>query len=101
MADFYGSVIGRTGIESGKCGGKNIRVAARSWDGSVITELKYDDKLNNLAVRIELSTDSATSGKCFFYGTLDELACRLAGNGIIYHLEDLIDGTEECWDKYE
>lgn len=81
MATFYGTIQGNRG-EATRLGSydSGFRASAQSWNGSVITYLKYakmeesdEDKLN---IEIYLSDDSAESSwnsNCYFDGTLDEL----------------------------
>ncbi len=72
MAKFYGTVKGMAKTEGTRRGGREIKVSAQSWDGSVITRLNYDDQ-DNLIVQIEIDDDSSSNGDCYFNGTLDEL----------------------------
>ena len=75
MAKFYGSVIGNRG-EATRLGHTRIKTAARSWDGSIVTELTYNDK-NELMVCVSTSNESSALGQQIFYGTFDEFVNKL------------------------
>ena len=56
-------------------GSDYIRAAAQSWNGSVVTRLRYDDN-DVLMIDISLSNGSDCYGSSSlpsFYGTLDDL----------------------------
>lgn len=77
MSKFYGTVHGDMSQTDGtRRGSRSIKVAAQSWDGSLITSMHYghDDAL---MVDLSTSDDSSTYGHSIFYGTLDELKARL------------------------
>lgn len=77
MSKFYGTVHGDASQTDGtRRGVRSIKVAAQSWDGSLITSMHYghDDAL---MVDLSTSDDSSTYGQSIFYGTLDELKERL------------------------
>ena len=72
MSAFYGTVIGSAPTIATRRGFKDIKVAAQSWDGSVITRMFYD-KDGDLIVDLQLSDGSSTCGKTIFYGTFSQL----------------------------
>ena len=76
MATFYGSIKGSRG-EATRCGTKNsgIKASVQSWNGSVISELSYDE--DKLMVRVSTSTGSSSLGTQIFYGTFDEFVNKL------------------------
>lgn len=74
MASFYGTINDpySNTKEVSKVGHKGIKACARSYHGSVITELSYNDN-NELMVEISLDNDSSTKGTRMFKGTFEEL----------------------------
>jgi len=78
MSKFYGTIQGNRGMAT-KGGSKSsgFKSSAQSWDGSVITNLRYEEIEPNkemLKIRIDLADDSRSSmGTTYFSGTLDEL----------------------------
>ena len=76
MATFYGSIKGGRG-EATRCGTKNsgIKASVQSWNGSVISELSYDE--DKLMVRVSTSTGSSSLGTQIFYGTFEEFVNKL------------------------
>ena len=76
MARFYGQVEGMASTRATRRGGADIKVSAQSWNGSVITKLKYNND-GVLIVEIETSTWSDFDGETIFKGTLEELKRRL------------------------
>lgn len=78
MSKFYGTVHGDASQTDGtRRGFRSIKVAAQSWDGSVITSMHYHG--NDLMVGLDFSDDSSTCGQSLFYGTFQELKDKLAG----------------------
>ena len=75
MAKFYGSVVGNRG-EATRLGHSRIKTAARSWDGSVVTELTYNEN-NELMVCVSTADYSSSLGTQIFYGTFDEFINKL------------------------
>lgn len=76
MAKFYGTIQGNRGVAT-KTGSKNMLAAVRSYDGSVITNLYYNDK-DELSIRIDIEEDSTSYGQhTYFNGTVDELTTCL------------------------
>ena len=75
MAKFYGSVVGNRG-EATRCGHSRIKASAQSWNGSIVTELTYDEK-NNLMVSICAGEGSTSLGSQIFYGTFEEYIAKL------------------------
>lgn len=77
MSKFYGQVQGMGKTNATRRGGRDIKVSAQSWDGSVITRLYYDDN-DELIIDIELSDCSSFYGQTHFSGTMEELKNKLA-----------------------
>lgn len=77
MSKFYGTVVGQARTDATRRGGRDIRVCAQSWDGSIITRLSYNDK-DELMVELQYHETSNTYGKTVFYGTIGELLQKLA-----------------------
>lgn len=76
MSKFYGTVHGDASQTDGtRRGFRSIKVAAQSWDGSVITSMHYCN--NDLMVGLEFADDSSTYGQSLFYGTFQELKDKL------------------------
>ena len=75
MAKFYGSVGGHRGVAT-RTGTSNIRTAAQSYDGSVITELSYNSE-DELMVEIRADDYSTSYGNRIFYGTYEEFVNKL------------------------
>lgn len=76
MSKFYGTVHGDASQTDGtRRGFRSIKVAAQSWDGSVITSMHYHG--NDLMVGLDFSDDSSTYGQSLFYGTFQELKDKL------------------------
>ena len=76
MAKFYGQVNGGRGTAS-RTGTRNIRTAAQSYDGSVITELTYNDE-GKLMVDVCTDDYSTSYGRRIFYGTFEEFVAKLS-----------------------
>lgn len=78
MATFYGQVEGRSETLASRLGSKasGIKASVQSWDGSVITAMKYDEN-GALNVRIYINDGSSFQGDKFFDGTLEELRTAL------------------------
>lgn len=90
MAKLYGTVCGSRGPAT-RTAGSCIRASVQSFNGSIITELKYDDATNDLMICVKASTGSSNDGTMLFYGTVDDFASRVAGRGYTHKLADLID----------
>ena len=75
MAKFYGSVGGHRGVAT-RTGTSNIRTSAQSWDGSVITELSYNNE-DKLMVEVRADDYSTSYGNRIFYGTYEEFVNKL------------------------
>ena len=75
MAKFYGQINGGRGTAT-RVGHRNIRTAAQSYDGSVITELTYNNE-GKLMVRVDTSDCSSYYGSMTFYGTFEEFVAKL------------------------
>lgn len=76
MSKFYGTVVGASDTPATRRGYRDIKVAAQSWDGSVITRLNYN-KDDELMVDLQIGEGSDTSGYTVFYGTIDQLKSKL------------------------
>lgn len=76
MSAFYGMVQGNRGaVTRGGSVSSGFKATCQSYDGSVITEMRYDHN-NELAVRISLAEGSTSSGyysDVVFDGTFKEL----------------------------
>lgn len=79
MATFYGQVSGMGSTAATRTGSKRsgIRSSAQSYDGSIITELRYN-KDDELVVSIDVAEGSSVWGKTVFTGTLAELVEKLS-----------------------
>ena len=79
MSKFYGTVVGQAKTPATRCGSKKsgIRTAAQSYDGSVITELSYDNESNELMVEIEVNDGTSMFGRTIFRGTFNEFIEKL------------------------
>lgn len=76
MSKFYGMVQGHRGAAT-RGGHRSIKAAAQSYDGSVITELTYNDE-NKLMVSICVGVNESTAyGRQIFYGTFEEYIEKL------------------------
>ena len=76
MSKFYGTVVGSMN-EATRTGGRFIRAAAQSWDGSVITELSYNDA-GELVVDVGVYHGSGANWAYkIFSGTFDEFVKKL------------------------
>lgn len=73
MSAFYGMVRGNRG-EATRGGSKisGYKASCQSWDGSVITNMWYNDK-DELRVEISLSSGSSCYGSCAFVGSMQDL----------------------------
>ena len=74
MAKFYGSIQGNRG-EATRMGHSSIKSSVRSYDGSVITYLSYDE--DKLMVEVCVSNESSAYGRRIFYGTFEEYIAKL------------------------
>ena len=74
MSLFYGTVVGQAETAATRRGSRNsgIKVAAQSWDGSVITKLWYVD--DDLWMDLMLSDGSDTYGRSVYYGKFEDFA---------------------------
>ena len=75
MSKFYGQINGGRGTAT-RTGHHNIRAAAQSYDGSVITELTYNDE-GKLMVDVSTDDYSTSYGRRIFYGTFEEFVAKL------------------------
>lgn len=73
MSVFYGQVTGQASTTASRRGSVNsgLRVSAQSWEGSVITKLTQVD--GKTMVEIQISDESSTTGRQYFYGSIDQL----------------------------
>lgn len=95
MSKFYGTVVGSARTEATRRGFDGIRVSAQSWDGSLITRMRYDGQ-GRLMVQLDKSNESSSCyGRTIFWGTLDELEHKLG-------CEDAVDVEAEAFvDAYD
>jgi hypothetical protein len=79
MSAFYGMVQGNRGAAT-RGGSRNsgFKSTVQSWDGSIITQMSYDDK-DQLMVTVSYSTGSNCYGTTIFHGTFDEYVMKLRG----------------------
>lgn len=83
MSKFYGTVVGSARTEATRRGFDFIKVSAQSWDGSLITSMRYDGS-GRLMVQLDKSNESSSCwGKTIFWGTLDELEQKLKGEEVV------------------
>ena len=75
MSKFYGSIQGSRGAAT-RCGYSRIKTSAQSWDGSVITELSYNND-DQLMVDISIDEGSSAYGHRVWYGTMEEFVAQL------------------------
>lgn len=76
MARFYATIQGNRSPAT-RMGHQSIKAAAQSYDGSVITELSYNEE-DKLMVDVCVSEgSSSTYGNRIFYGTFDEYVAKL------------------------
>jgi hypothetical protein len=75
MAKFYGQVGGNRGVAT-RTGSSNIKTAAQSYDGSIITKLSYNSE-NKLMVEICADDYSTSYGVRVFYGTYEEFINKI------------------------
>ena len=76
MAKFYGQVSNGINTVASRRGFSSIRTSAQSYDGSIVTTLRYNDE-GKLIVNIEIADFSTMYGDSVFYGTIDELKEKL------------------------
>ena len=76
MAKFYGSIQGNRGAAT-RMGHQSIKASVQSYDGSVITELSYNDE-GQLLVDVSVAKDESSAyGQRLFLGTMDEFIKKL------------------------
>lgn len=76
MSRFYGTVQGHRGPAT-RGGHKRIKTSAQSYDGSVITELFYNEQDELMVQIMAKKGESTTYGETLFYGTLDDYIEKL------------------------
>ena len=76
MSKFYGTIKGASKTEATRRGYHDIKVAAQSWNGSLITSLWYNDT-NELMVDLSYNEGSASCGHTIFSGSMTALLERL------------------------
>ena len=72
MSRLYGTVQGSRGVAS-RCGARDLRVSAQSYDGSVIIRMSESTGDKEPTIRIELNDDTSNYGETYFRGTYSEL----------------------------
>ena len=75
MSAFYGMVEGSAKTVATRRGHREIKVAAQSWNGSVITRFYHNEE--TLMCDLQIAEGSSTYGYTVFNGTLEELKARL------------------------
>ena len=76
MAKFYGSIQGNRGAAT-RMGHQSIKASVQSYDGSVITELSYNDE-GQLLVDVSVAKDESSAyGQRLFLGTMEEFIKKL------------------------
>lgn len=76
MSTFYGMLQGNRGaVTRGGSRSSGIKASTQSWDGSVITELSYEN--DKLMVTISTATGSSSYGSRIFHGTFEEYIIKL------------------------
>lgn len=77
MSRFYGTVEGQSSTCATRRGSSFIRTSAQSYDGSVITELTYNEN-EELIVKIGIAKGSSCySDETLFKGTIKQLKEKL------------------------
>ena len=77
MSVFYATIQGNRGPATRQgSAASGIKVAAQSYDGSVITSLSYDHD-DRLMVRVSVSDESSSYGDTIFRGTFGEFKQKL------------------------
>lgn len=75
MSAFYGTIEGQRGPAT-RCGSKSsgIKAAAQSWDGSVITTLRYGTRDDEEVLMVEVNTSEGSSayGHRIWNGSFEE-----------------------------
>ena len=75
MPKLYGQVEGMGSTLATRRGSKYIRASVQSYDGSVITQMQYEE--DGLKVGVYVSDNSNFYGNCVFFGSLEELKKKL------------------------
>ena len=76
MSKFYGQVEGMAQTIATRRGSQYIKSSVQSYDGSIITELRYDDE-GQLMVEVRTCGFSSFQGNMLFYGTFEEFVKKL------------------------
>ena len=76
MSKFYGTVMGQARTDATRRGTNDIRAAAQSWDGSIISELTYDED-GDLHLTIYLNSSSSAYGRTAWRGKFNDFADML------------------------
>ena len=76
MAKFYGSIQGNRGAAT-RMGHQSIKASVQSYDGSVITELSYNDEGQLLVDVCVAKDESSAYGQRVFLGTMEEFINKL------------------------
>ena len=75
MSKFYAQINGGRGTAT-RCGHHSIRASVQSYDGSLRTELTYNDE-GKLMVRIATDDRSSYYSETIFYGTFEDFVNKL------------------------
>lgn len=77
MSKFYGQVEGQASTVATRRGGRDIKVSAQSWDGSLQTRLYYED--DKLMVDLSFCEGSGVYGDRLYRGPFTEFVKKLGG----------------------
>lgn len=75
MSKLYGQVEGHASTPATRCGSRYIKSSVQSNDGSVITQMQYEE--DGLKVGVYINDNSSFYGNCVFFGSLEELKKKL------------------------
>ena len=80
MSRFYGQVEGMARTRASRQGSDNshIRASVQSWNGSIITELYYDEA-DVLCIEVSSSEESSFRGRAVYNGPVErfvEMCCQ-------------------------
>lgn len=70
MAVFYGQVDGTAQTVASRRGSNNIKASVQSWNGSIITTLRY--KEDELWITVDYDEGSSFYGKTIYDGSVQD-----------------------------
>lgn len=76
MAKFYGQVEGQANTIASRRGSSYIKSSVQSWNGSITTELFYNDK-EELCIEVMHTDGSGFGGYTVFRGTVENFLEKL------------------------